>query len=67
MLVANWNQSRRIREFVAAVEKALAEAKEADAKDSRSFRLALGRTHMPIFIDPIHVTFAIDREKNSSA
>ena len=31
-MVAHWDQSRRIREFVRAVEIALAEAKEKNAK-----------------------------------
>jgi hypothetical protein len=56
-LVANWNQSLKIREFLTAVEKALAEAEEKDAKaPDLSDWLAWAHGYANS-IDPIHLTF----------
>jgi len=64
-LVANWDQSRKIREFVAAVEKAMAEAKENGITTpdlSEWFSWARGYADS---IDPIHLTFNSPSEQNN--
>ena len=53
--VTNWNQSRRIREFLSEVEKAAAE-NPAKNTDNLSGWLAWARTYADS-IDPIHLTF----------
>jgi hypothetical protein len=54
-LVANWNQSRRIREFLSEVEKAAAEI-PAKKTDNLSDWLSWARAYAES-IDPIHLTF----------
>jgi hypothetical protein len=54
-LVANWNQSQRIREFLSEVEKAAAE-NPAKETDNLSDWLSWARAYADS-IDPIHLTF----------
>jgi hypothetical protein len=55
--VANWNQSNKIRQFLAAVERALAEAKQKQAETpDLSEWLSWARGYADS-IDPIHLTF----------
>jgi hypothetical protein len=53
--VANWNQSRRIREFLSEVEKATAE-NPAKKTDNLSAWLSWAHAYADS-IDPIHLTF----------
>jgi hypothetical protein len=54
-LVANWNQSRRIREFLSEVEKAAAE-NPANKTDNLSDWLSWAHAYADS-VDPIHLTF----------
>ena len=54
-LVGNWNQSRRIREFLSEVEKAAA-ANPAKETDNLSDWLSWAHAYADS-IDPIHLTF----------
>ena len=54
-LVGNWNQSRRIREFLSEVEKAAAES-PAKKTDNLSDWLSWAHAYADS-IDPIHLTF----------
>jgi hypothetical protein len=58
-VVANWNQSRRIREFLSEVEKA---ATENPAKKTENLSDWLSWAHAYAdSIDPIHLTFHSER------
>jgi hypothetical protein len=62
--VANWNQSRKIREFLSEVEKAAAE-NPAKKTDNLSDWLSWARAYADS-IDPIHLTFHSSAQLNNN-
>jgi hypothetical protein len=59
-VVANWNQSQKIREFVANVERAIAEAKERNNKVPDLSEWLAWAYRYADSIDPIHLTLLSD-------
>lgn len=64
-VVANWNQSRKIREFVSNVERAIAEAKEKHNKPLDLSEWLAWAHRYADSIDPIHLTFLAGRHLNN--